>query len=108
VATGELKAAELELSFVRQQAEADIRAAALAVERLTAHAATIERRQVEPAHIVRLAARAAFVEGAGDVLRLVDAERVHAEAWLELNDVRLDAVLAVITLRLSRSEEPLP
>ena len=63
---------------------------------------------LEPASIVRTAARAAFVEGRGDVLQLVDAERVFGEAAREALEIRLDALHAAIQARIALGETPLP
>ena len=56
----------------------------------------------------RDAARAAFAAGAIDVLRLLDAERVHTEAAAVSLDIAIDAVAAAIDARLAAGEEPLP
>jgi cobalt-zinc-cadmium efflux system outer membrane protein len=107
-ASGEVTAAEQELAFVRARAAADAGALLASAARLAGFAATVERDQVAPAAIVQSAARAAFNEGAGDVLRLVDAERVLADARRDLLDIQLDALLAAIEARLAVGEEPLP
>ena len=54
------------------------------------------------------AARAAFTSGAGDLLRLVDAERVYADARLAVNDLTINAVLATIEARLALAEDAIP
>jgi cobalt-zinc-cadmium efflux system outer membrane protein len=108
VAEGELRAAEIGLAFVRNAARAEATVLADAADRLASYAADVERIEVEPAAVVRVAARAALEEGAGDLLRLVDAERVHAEVTRDVLDLRLDALLAAIDARLALSEEPLP
>jgi cobalt-zinc-cadmium efflux system outer membrane protein len=104
----EVKAAELELAYVRERARADASAQLNAARRLLEQATAVERLQAEPAGIVLIAARTAFIEGAGDLLRLVDAQRIHAEALRDALDVRLDALLAYFEYRLLAGEEPLP
>jgi cobalt-zinc-cadmium efflux system outer membrane protein len=108
LADGAVQAAERELAFAREQARAEATALAESARDLAALAGRIEAAQAHPAAIVRTAARAAFDEGAGDLLRLMDAERVFAESTRDVLDVRLDAVLAAIDARLARGEEPLP
>lgn len=107
-ATGEVTAAGLDLEQTRQHALADARARWSAAEELGAHSARMDRDLLEPARIVRAAARTAFIEGRGDVLQLVDAERVYAEAVREALELQLDAILALIHARLSAGESPLP
>jgi cobalt-zinc-cadmium efflux system outer membrane protein len=107
-ATGELAAAGLELEQTRRQALADARARWDAAVELRAHADRVNRELLEPARIVRDAARAAFIEGRGDVLQLVDAERVYGEAVREALELQLDAALALIHARLSVGQAPLP
>jgi outer membrane protein TolC len=51
------------------------------------------------------AARASFREGATDTLRLVDAERVYAEARRETQDLKLDALEASIEALLVLGQE---
>jgi cobalt-zinc-cadmium efflux system outer membrane protein len=108
MAAAEVRAAELELAFIRDQARLAAESQMSVARRLLEHAAEIQRMQTEPAAVVRVAARAAFVEGAGDLLRLVDAERVHAEAVRETAELRLDALIAFFEARLLAGEDPLP
>jgi len=67
----------------------------------------VDAMLVDPAEIVRRAARAALREGSGDVLRLVDAERVATEARREALELRLAAVLAAVRARVALGEEPI-
>jgi outer membrane protein TolC len=60
---------------------------------------------LRPAEVVRNAARAAFNEGAANILSLVDAERVYLEAQREALQVKLDALAAGIETRLLLGEE---
>lgn len=107
-ATGSVSAARLDLQYVRQQAAADVRTRWAAARELGEQAARIDRDLVEPAGVVRAAARSAFVEGRGDVLQLVDAERVYGDATREALELRLDAALAIIHARLAIGDSPLP
>jgi outer membrane protein TolC len=107
VATGEIAAARLELQGTEQLAVADAQAQVSAATRLAAQAAAAPDL-LEPALVVRTAARAAYMEGRGDVLQLVDAERVYAETAREVIELQLDAALANFTARLSLGEWPLP
>ena len=106
VAEGAVQAAERELAFVRERARAEADALGDAARDLVALAGRLEADQARPAAIVRAAARAAFDEGAGDLLRLMDAVRVSAESTRDVIDARLDAVLAVIDARLARERSP--
>jgi cobalt-zinc-cadmium efflux system outer membrane protein len=107
-AKGDVTAARLELQLVREQALADARARWTAARQLGEQASRSDRELLEPAGVVRTAARAAFAEGRGDVLQLVDAERVFGEAAREALELRLDATLALIQARLASGETPLP
>jgi cobalt-zinc-cadmium efflux system outer membrane protein len=107
-AAGEVGAARLELQQVRQRALADAQARSAAAEQLNAQAVRSDTDLVTPAGVVRTAARSAFIEGRGDVLQLVDAERVYGEASREALELRLDATLATIHARLALGETPFP
>lgn len=107
-AMGEARAARFDLEFLRQQALADARTQWTAARQLTDHAARLDSTLVVPAAVVRTAARSAFAEGRGDVLQLVDAERVYGEAIREALELRLDAALATIHARLALGEAPIP
>lgn len=108
LAAGELRAAELERSAAERRARGELLAAREAATRLVARARDARVTLVDPARVARDAARAAFQSGALDVLRLVDAERVHADAVLVAIDLEVDAVAAAIVARLAAGEEPLP
>ncbi len=108
IAAGELRAAEFERAAAERRARGELLAAREAATRLTAQARDARATLVEPARAARDAARAAFQSGALDVLRLVDAERVHADAVLVAIDLEIDAVAAAIAARLAAGEDPLP
>jgi cobalt-zinc-cadmium efflux system outer membrane protein len=61
-----------------------------------------------PAEDVRRAARAAFREGAADVLKLIDAERVYADVNRAAIELRLDALLTTVEARFAVGEETIP
>ncbi len=108
VASGDAAAARSELALVRERALAEIEARWSAATRLAAQAMRSDGELVAPAAIVRSAARAAFAEGRGDLLQLVDAERVYGEARREAAELSLDALLALIHARLASGEPLLP
>jgi cobalt-zinc-cadmium efflux system outer membrane protein len=108
VAEGQVTAATRELAAVERRARAEATAQRQAALALTTRARDARRQLVEPALGARDAARSAFTLGALDVLRLVDAERVYAEAALVAIDLETQAVLAAIEARLAAGEEPLP
>ena len=82
---------------------------ALATARLLGdHAAAVDATMVAPAAIALRAAQAAYREGTGDVIALVDAGRVHLDTRREAETLRLDAVAAAIRARLAHGEALLP
>lgn len=104
----EVRAARLELDIVRRRAQAEAEARADVASRLSALASRVADDLIVPADVVRTAARSAFLEGRGDVLQLVDAERAYADAAREAGELQLDALLAAIQSRLSSGAPPLP
>jgi outer membrane protein TolC len=79
-----------------------------AADRLAQAADRVEQDLVAPAEVVRRAARARLREGGGNLLDLVDAERVAVSARRSLLDLRLEAVLAAVRARLALGEELAP
>ena len=108
LAQGNVTAAQFEVEQVRRIATAEARATIQAASELLQRSGDAATRLVVPATIVRDAARAAFTSGAGDLLRLVDAERVYADARLAVNDLTINAVLATIEARLALAEDAIP
>lgn len=108
LARGGVAAAELDLAQTRRLAEGQIRAALQAAGDLARRSADAAAQLVGPAGIVRAAARAAFESGAGDLLRLVDAERVFADARMAVSELQIDAVQAAIEARLALAEDTIP
>lgn len=107
-AAGDVAAARADLTAVIQRAMADAAARLVAARQLSEQAARSDQELVAPATVVRAAARAAFIEGRGDVLQLVDAERVFGDAAREVLELRLDALHAAIHARIALGETPLP
>ena len=108
VAQGNMAAAELELAQVERLAAGEARSTLVAARELGERSARASADLLEPAAVVRTAARSAFESGAGDVLRLVDAERVYAESRLIIGDLSIDALLAAIDARLALAEDVAP
>jgi cobalt-zinc-cadmium efflux system outer membrane protein len=108
VAAGQLRAAQLEAEAVERRLRGEFAAARAAAVTLADRAAWSPAALVEPARAARDAARAAFAAGAIDVLRLLDAERVHTDAAAVSLDIAIDAVAAAIDARVAAGEDPLP
>lgn len=108
LARGQVTAAELELEHTRRQADGEARAALMTHAELARRQTDAEARLVAPAMVVRAAARSAFESGAGDLLRLVDAERVYADARMAVNELTLDTILASLDARLALARDVLP
>lgn len=104
LAQGEHEAARDELLHIERLARAQIAAARTTAAVLAAEAGRVQRELVAPAEVARRAARSAFREGAGDVLRLLDAERVFVDAASAAIDVNIDAVLATVRARIAAGE----
>ncbi len=107
-AEGDVTAATLELEQARAAARADIERALVAGRLLSEQAARVEHDLVQPAAVAQRAARAAFREGTGDALALVDADRVYLDTRREALDLQLDASAASLRARLALGEDPLP
>jgi outer membrane protein, heavy metal efflux system len=107
-AESEARAAALDVAAVEARAAAETAALVLAARSLADHSARVEQTLLAPAEGVRNAARATFREGAADVLKMVDAERVYADVRREALAVRLDAFLAAIEARFALGQEDIP
>lgn len=107
-AGAEERAAEIEARQAERRVRAETAALVSSARALSASAATAAERVVKPAGEVRRAALAAFAEGAADVLKLLDAERVWLEARREALDLGLEAVLRSLEARLALGEEEVP
>lgn len=102
------RAATTDAALVRGRALADARASIAAASSLAASAARMHTALVAPAEGVRNAARATFREGAADVLKLVDAERVYLDVQREALTLAADAFVAAIEARFAAGEEDIP
>jgi outer membrane protein TolC len=107
-AEADIEAATLGLEQARALARLDIEQALLAARVLTTQAARVTDDLVTPAEIAQRAARAAFREGTGDALAVVDADRVHLDTRREALALQLDAAAASIRARLALGEDPVP
>jgi outer membrane protein, heavy metal efflux system len=105
VATGETRAAAQDRLGVEARVAADVRASLEAARLFDARARRVDEELLRPAEVVRIAAQAAFREGATNILSLVDAERVYLEARREALLIRLDALAAAIEARVLLGEE---
>jgi outer membrane protein, heavy metal efflux system len=107
-AEGEHRAAELDVAFALRRATAEAHAARDVAGRLLAEVRTIDARLVAPARVARDAARAAFREGLGSLLPLVDAERTHGDAELLALRLWQQARIATFEARAALGEALLP
>jgi len=106
--TAERLAAQADLDATMHRLALEATALVDAAQALSARAGQAAVTLTAPANVVRAAARATFREGATDVLRLIDAERVYADVQRAVLDLRLDALSAAIDARLSLGLEALP
>ncbi|MCX8072524.1 MAG: TolC family protein [Candidatus Binatia bacterium] len=103
-ATAELSAANALVDATAQRVRAELFAVlsrwrALAARMLSAH-----EEMIEPASNVRRAAQVAFHEGSGEILALVDAERVYLEVRRTVVGTWAEAVFAAQTWRILSSD----
>ncbi len=104
-AAGEERAAISERDAVARRLAADARSLAATARVLADRSTRAARELLAPAEAVRNAARAAFREGAVDVVRLLDAERVFSDVQRAAADLRLEALAAALEVRLTMGEE---
>jgi cobalt-zinc-cadmium efflux system outer membrane protein len=78
-ATADEQAAAFELDALRTQQLAAMVVLIQSAQALTERAQHLDQQLLQPAEIVRNAARSSFREGAANILQLVDAERVYTE-----------------------------
>ncbi|HTV02858.1 MAG TPA: TolC family protein [Luteitalea sp.] len=107
-AEAEVTAATLELERLREAVRLEMTAAVEAAQVLADQARNAQSTMVAPADVAVRAARAAFREGTGDVMALVDAERVHLDTRREAHALQIDAVAATLRARLALGDAPLP
>jgi cobalt-zinc-cadmium efflux system outer membrane protein len=110
VARGEAEVRTAEAVLRSVELEAAARSASLVrASRTLATRAEAARTDLLGAALgARGAARASFREGVSEVLPLVDAERVTAEAVRETLDLAVDARLATLAARFALGQEVLP
>ena len=98
-------AAEQEALEAVRRARAEALARVAEARLLAERAVRVEQDVLVPAEVAWRAALTSFREGAGDVLRLLDAERVYGEARRDAQDLKLGAALAQVRARLALGEE---
>ncbi|MHB8798619.1 MAG: TolC family protein [Thermoanaerobaculia bacterium] len=104
----EVRAAEAVLRSVELETAAGTAGLVRAARTLSARAEAATSDLLGSALGARGAARASFREGVSEVLPLVDAERVTAEAVRETLDLAVDARLATLAARFALGQEVVP
>jgi cobalt-zinc-cadmium efflux system outer membrane protein len=104
----EEEAARVETRSAEDLAWAQFQNLWISARELGERALTVESELIAPAEAVRDSTRVSFREGASDMLRLLDAERVYAEARSAALILKHDAFLAALEVRLLLGEEALP
>jgi cobalt-zinc-cadmium efflux system outer membrane protein len=107
-AEAEIRAAEALLRAAELDAAAGTAALVRAARTFAPRAEAAATDLLGAALGARGAARASFREGVSEVLPLVDAERVTAEAVRETLDLAVDARLANLAARLALGQEVVP
>ena len=108
VADANARAALFERDATRARALTEAHAAVTAAVALAESASRVRRQLLTPAEGVRNAAQAMFREGATDVLKLVDAERIYADVRREALSLAIDAYVAAIEARFALAQEEIP
>jgi cobalt-zinc-cadmium efflux system outer membrane protein len=107
-ATAEERAAAAELDAVIRRLASETASLVETAGVLSERAGRAPAEMLEPAAVVRSASLATFREGAADVLRLIDAERVFADVQRAALELRLEALAATIEARFALGEETIP
>jgi outer membrane protein TolC len=107
-ADGEARAAAAEHDAVVRRIASDTTALVEIARTLSDRARRAASELLQPAGVVRDASLATFREGAADVMRLIDAERVYADVRRTALELRLEALTAVLDARVALGEEPIP
>ena len=107
-ATADEQAAAFELDALQKQQLAAIVVLIQSAQALTERAQHLDQQLLQPAEIVRNAARSSFREGAANILQLVDAERVYTETRGEALEVQLEAYAKSFEARLLLKEDGQP
>jgi cobalt-zinc-cadmium efflux system outer membrane protein len=108
LAESNVRAAGLERDAVHARAVAEARASLAAATALSDSLTRVERELLAPAEGVRNAALAMFREGAADVLKLVDAERIYTDVRRDALSLAVDAYVAAIEARFALAQEDVP
>lgn len=108
VAEAALRSAAADQQAAHQRAVAEARASVSAATQLAESLIKVRRDLLVPAEGVRNAAQAMFREGATDVLKLVDAERIYADVRREALALAVDAYVAAIEARFAVAQEEIP
>ncbi len=107
-AAGEERAAMSDRDAVARRLTADAGSLAATARVLAERSTRAARELLEPAEAVRNAARSSFREGAVDVVRLLDAERIYSDVQRAALELRLEALAAALEARLAMGEELRP
>jgi outer membrane protein TolC len=107
-AIAEEHAAAMELAAVRKQQIVATQMLIQSAQELEERVRSIDQQMLQPAEVVRNAARAAFHEGASNILQLVDAERVYTDTRREALELKLEAYTKAFAARLVLTEERQP
>jgi outer membrane protein, heavy metal efflux system len=108
VADANVRAASLDRDAAHARAVAEARATMAAASAFAESLARVQRDLLTPAEGVRNAAQAMFREGATDVLKLVDAERIYADVRREALSLAIDAYVTAIEARFALAQEEIP
>ncbi len=104
-AEGDERAAMADRAAVARRLTADAVSLIATARVLSERSTRAARELLAPADVVRNAARSAFREGAADVVRLLDAERVYSDVRRVALELRLDALAAALEVRLAMGED---
>lgn len=107
-AAGEARAAAAERDALASQLASDAGALIATAQALSDRSSRATKELLEPADVVRNAARASFQEGSADVLRLIDAERVYSDVRRAALELRLEALVTAIEARFAIGEDTVP
>lgn len=108
VAEAGVRAANFDRDAAHARAVAEANAAVSASAALSDRLSRVRTELLAPAEGVRNAAQAMFREGATDVLKLVDAERIYADVRREALSLAIDAYVAAIEARFAVAQEEIP
>ena len=108
LADASVRAATADRQAAHQRAAAEATASLASATQLAESLARVRRDLLGPAEGVRNAAQAMFREGATDVLKLVDAERIYADVRREALALAVDAYVAAIEARFAVAQEDIP